>query len=438
MTRRTLPGRRGLVDSGSVITVANWEESGESIAIPALTGGPGRHNVGVDTRLRMAWWWRRQGLDGSVAAGTPAEVLATTGWARSVGGANPYLSLFARAGTSRVDVDAAVRALDLHELPAARGCTYVVPAAHFALALQVGRGAAERELATLNRLGVPRAEIDTLCEAVLGVVGADPLDPAQLKDVLGDAVRSLGEEGRKRGQSTTLPAALGLLQAAGEIRRVPVNGRLDQQRYGYVRWSAPRTGLTDSDARAELARCYFHWTGPASLAHFRWFSAFTVAAAKAAVADLGLVDVGEGLLLPPELVDEYEAFRAPEQPGYALLAGIDALVLLRRDHRSLLDEADVERATPAGLPLGGLADLPDHPIVDRGRIVGLWQYDSGQERIVWWSFGPPDDEAALRAVVERTEEYVRDQLGDARSFSLDSPKSRAPRLAALRAAGATG
>jgi len=34
--------------------------------------------------------------------------------------------------------------------------------------------------------------------------------------------------------------------------------------------------------------------------------------------------------------------------------------------------------------------------------------------------------------VQRTERFVRDQLGDARSFSLDSPESRAPRIAALR------
>jgi hypothetical protein len=147
-----------------------------------------------------------------------------------------------------------------------------------------------------------------------------------------------------------------------------------------------------------------------------------------------LVDVGGGLLLPPDLVDEYEACRMPAQPGYALLAGTDALILLRRDHRSLLDDVDVERATPGGKPLVGLSDLPDHPIVDRGRVVGLWQYDPAEEHMVWWSFGPVDDEAALRAAVSRTEEYVRDQLGDARSFSLDSPRSRAPRLAALRAA----
>jgi hypothetical protein len=390
--------------------------------------------TGMDDRARMAWWWRRQGLDGSVAAGTPAEVLATTGWARSVGGSNPYLGLFARAGTARADADEAVRRLDIHELPAARGCTYVVPSAHFALALQVGRGAAESELAVLDKLGVARDEIDKLCDAVLDVVGDEPLDPARLKERLGGAVRSLGEAGRKRGQSTTLPAALGVLQAAGEIRRVPVNGRLDQQRYGYVRWHAPSTGLDDDTARADLARLYFRWAGPASIAHFRWFSAFSAATARAVTADLGLVDVGEGLLLPGDLVDDYEAYQAPAQPGYSLLASIDGLVLLRRDHRWMLDPGDVERATPGDKPLGSLADLPDHPIVDRGRIAGLWQYDPDAERIVWWSFEPPEDEDALRATVARTQEYVRDQLGDARSFSLDSPKSRAPRLEALRAA----
>ena len=43
--------------------------------------------------------------------------------------------------------------------------------------------------------------------------------------------------------------------------------------------------------------------------------------------------------------------------------------------------------------------------------------------------------AALATAVQRTEAYVRDQLGDARSFSLDSPKSRAPRIQALRKQG---
>ncbi len=46
------------------------------------------------------------------------------------------------------------------------------------------------------------------------------------------------------------------------------------------------------------------------------------------------------------------------------------------------------------------------------------------------TFGVKDK--ALDAAVKATEAYVRADLGDARSFSLDSPKSRAPKIEALR------
>ena len=73
--------------------------------------------------------------------------------------------------------------------------------------------------------------------------------------------------------------------------------------------------------------------------------------------------------------------------------------------------------------------------MDRGRLVGLWEYDQTTESIAWVSFVKKDK--ALHEAVTRTENFVRDQLGDARSFSLDSPKSRAPRIAALRKAAAS-
>lgn len=79
---------------------------------------------------------------------------------------------------------------------------------------------------------------------------------------------------------------------------------------------------------------------------------------------------------------------------------------------------------------GGLTDLPNHAILDRGRLIGLWEYDAESGSIVWGTFGIRDK--ALESAVGQTEKYVREQLGDARSFSLDSPKSRAPRIEALR------
>ncbi|WP_371498490.1 winged helix DNA-binding domain-containing protein [Kitasatospora sp. NBC_00374] len=402
--------------------------------IPADTGpdlDPGP-DPALPGRLR-AWWAHRQWLDGAHEGASAAEVLAATGWARSVGGAAPYLGLFARAGLDRAAVDAAVAALEVHELPSARGCTYVLPAADYALGLAAGAAAPEADIASAAKhLGVTQDEVEKLCLAVTDSLSPDrPLDPPAIREAVGDAVRGLGEAGRKRGLSTTLPLALGLLQSRGRIRRVPSNGRLDQQRYGYVGWDQPVKG-----SAAELAERYFSWAAPASVKHFRWFSGFTAATAKAALGPLELTALpGTDLLMPVELAEEFARFRPPAEPRYALLAGIDGIHLLHRDLPRLIDPADAQRPVPAareGRVFGTEADPQTHIVVDRGRIVGFWEYDTERQEIVHQLFVPFDD--ALREAVRRTEEFVRDQLGDARGFSLDSPKSRAPKIAAMRAA----
>jgi Winged helix DNA-binding domain len=389
----------------------------------------------TDIATLRAWWAHRQGLDGTHTGATAQDTLAATGWARSVGGAAPYLGLFARAGLRREQVDADVAALAVHELPSARGCTYVLPAADYAVGLTVGAAAPAAEVAAAAKhLDVPADEVARLCAAVVDALGDTPIDPAAIRAATGDAVRDLGDAGRKRGVSTTLPLALGLLQARGEIRRVPVNGRLDQQRYGYVRWTAGPSPLDPDTADVELARRYFRWAGPASLKHFRWFSGFTATRAKAAIAQLDLVPVPDtDLLLDAADSDEFAAFAPPTEPCYTLVAGIDGIHLLHRDLGRLLDPADAARPVPAGKPgrtLGDEADPPTPVIVDRGRIVGLWEYDPDADEIAHQLFVKQDK--ALRAAIESTQDYVRDQLGDVRSFGPDSPASRAPRIAALR------
>jgi hypothetical protein len=182
-----------------------------------------------------------------------------------VGGAGPYLTLFARAGTSGEAVDAAVATLGIHELPAARGCTYVVPAADFALALQAGAGSSS-DLKTAFKLGVTEREIAKLCEAVVNALGRGPLDLDEICESVGPAARNLGEEGKKKDVTSTL---LGKLQTEGEIRRVPVNGRLDRQRYRYAAWRPnplAKCKLSPEEVAAGLARRFFEWTGPATIA----------------------------------------------------------------------------------------------------------------------------------------------------------------------------
>jgi hypothetical protein len=389
----------------------------------------------IDAATLRAWWSHRQGLDGSLAGASPSQALARSGWARSVGGVGPYLTLFSRAGTSREEADRAVAALEIHELPAARGCTYVVPADDFGLALKVGQPFGRADLATAAKLGVTATEIDKLCDAVIRALGRGRLSPDAIREAVGGASRSLGEAGKKKGLTTTLPVALGRLQTLGEIRRVPVNGRLDQQRYDYVLWRPnPLTSvaLSEGEAHRELARRFFRWTGAATLAEFRGFSLLGLKASQAAVEPLGLVPIepGSDRLSLPDDADALRRFRSPSQPQYVLVSSLDAIHAHRREVQGLLDPRDARRGSFQGKTLGGLTDLPHHAILDRGRLVGLWEYDAEAEAIVWAAFVPRDK--ALTEAVARTERCVREQLGDARSFSLDSVKTRAPRIAALR------
>ena len=392
-----------------------------------------------ESKLR-AWWSHRQGLDGSLRGRSPAEVLERVGWSRSVGGVGPYLTLFSRAGTSREAADAAVAALQIHELPTARGCTYVVPASDFALGLTVGKDF-NSDMKAAMRLGVTEQEIDALCDAVLTAVSNGPLDPDGIRDATGTASRSLGEEGKKKGLTTTLPVALGRLQAQGKIRRVPTNGRLDQQRYAYVRWSpGPLDHYTASlDASfTALARRFFRWLGPATLGELQWFAGLGVNTTKAAVASLGLVpaEPGSDRLLLPDDAAAFAAFEAPSTPHYALVSGLDPITANRREVQTLIDATDRDTTVMVDgspKPLRTLLDLPSHAIVDRGRLIGLWEFDADAGEIVWATFGRTKNEP-LVAAVEETQAFVREQLGDARAFSLDSPKSRRARVAALREA----
>ena len=342
-------------------------------------------------------------------------MLEKSGWARSVGGAGPYVGLFARTEIRRSEADRAVAELEIYELPAARGCTYVVPASDYALALKVGQPFAGAEMRVAASLGVTGKEIDTLCDAVVKVLSGATMSPDEIRMGTGSASRSLGEAGKKKGVTTTLPVALGRLQSLGEIRRVPVDGRLDQQRYKYALWRPnplTRYKSTQEEAYAQLARKYFQWVGPASHAEFQWFAGLGVKTEKAAVAGLRLVAAdkdGERLLLEEDL-DAFHKFKPLRTPQYALVSSLDSI----QSHLRL--------------------DLSSHAILDRGIVIGLWEYDVDTQSIAWMTNDGVKDKKLVEAV-RKMEEYVRDDLGDARSFSLDSPKSRALRIAEIRRAG---
>jgi hypothetical protein len=205
--------------------------------------------------------------------------------------------------------------------------------------------------------------------------------------------------------------------------------------YRYAVWRPnplAKCKLSPEEAAAGLARRFFAWTGPATIAEFQWFSALRGKAAKAAIEPLKLAPLDDDRLMFPADREKFESFQTPKQTQYRLVSSIDGISLLRRDLKSIVEPADMQRMVTRERAADALMDLPSHAILDRGRVVEIWEYDPARESIAWLPFIARSKE--LEKAVAETEEYLRLQLGDARSFSLDSPKSRVPRLEALRKA----
>lgn len=384
-----------------------------------------------------AYWAHKQGLL-SVQTDTNREVLAATGWARSVGGHNPYMTLFARNRSTKAQADQDAQALDIYEFACARGCTHVLAKDHFKVGIKAGQGF--NDVASIrtakNKLGVTDEEIATLKQGILDALKGPPLSTGDLKKALGSLIVNYGEAGKKIGQTTNLSLGLLSLQAEGRIRRVLEGGRLDGENYSYTLFNMGEEvddTYTKDQCYEELAQAYWSWLGVASLANFQWFSGLGVGVSKKAVESLELVPLDGDLLIRQEDLDNYNQFSAPSGPAYRLLNAIDSLFLLRRnvaDHVADVDAHQEVLRSSGRTRIIGMQDLPNNAIVDRGRLIGLWDYEVSSQSIVHFCFVPMNDE--LEQEIRLTEAFVRDQLGDCRSFSLDSPKSRQAAIEGLR------
>jgi len=381
----------------------------------------------------QAWWFARQGLD-AVQPLSPKEAAQRYGWLRSVGSANPYLAIRSRTGASRTEIEQAVTDAELVELPAARGCTYYVPRDEAGIALRLaamGSCNAEFKMAE-KHLGATEDEVAKLADNMAAALAGGPLDARAISAIV--SPRHLGEAGKKKGMMTTSVLGISRLQIEGRIRRLPQGGRLDTERFQYTLWEdGPRPGEVDEETLAhDLADRYFSWIGPSTEKEFREFTGISAKLSKLAVANLVACPDHPSMLMRPDDVEAYEAVEKTDG-RVVLLSSIDSWIHLRRNLPSLLDPEDTERTLPNGDKLQGansLKDIDSHPIAMDGIVVGIWEYDYDAQEIAAWTWRPC---AAVTEAIESTGKWITEELGDFRSFSLDSPKSRVPRIELLRA-----
>jgi hypothetical protein len=163
------------------------------------------------------------------------------------------------------------------------------------------------------------------------------------------------------------PRVLTCLSAAGEIVRASNRGGWTVSR---PRWARTSTWLggqpevpPEREARAELVRRWLSTFGPATAADIKWWLGSTVTAVRAALADLGAVEVDldgvPGVALPDDLEPE-----APLEPWAALLPALDPTTMGWQQREWYLGDHKAAIFDTAGN--GGMTAWWD------GRIVGGW------------------------------------------------------------------
>jgi hypothetical protein len=128
-------------------------------------------------------------------------------------------------------------------------------------------------------------------------------------------------------------------------------------------------------------------------------------------------------------MDAYCALE-PAMGAVTLVSSIDPWLHNRRQARDYI-EANVTIPFGKSMTAGNsLVDLDSHAIVRDGRIIGIWEFDHGRQEIAAWTFDGRDK--AVDSAIDEASDWIKTELGDFRSFSLDSPKSRQPRIEQIR------
>lgn len=401
--------------------------------------GEHQHSRSIDTDHARRIAVSAQGLDPEARIGV-VETIARTGLVRTLGGAEAYLALRARVpGMTRAELDAAVEALGLRVLPAARGCIYLVPDTMTADVLRVadclGRARAAREH---EKAGIRAGELESVADAVVAILArGDALTTSGIrKELPEDVVRALGDAGKKVGISSTLPPALRLLEFSGRIERLLAGGRLDSERY---RWRIPATSpfegvdaCLDSEPEARLGDVYFRAAGIATVRSFATWLGVSQRKARAATTRLPLVSVRVDGWPDDGLVHEAHAELlegAPDPQGLALLPFEDNLLALHGGPASLVDPAFHGLQIPVwgrghGSTLGDVRHASVRTIVHRDRIIGAWELDPDTGRVIWGTFAAASagDRSRIEALAEDTARFLNDEIGHGRTFAIDNEK----------------
>jgi hypothetical protein len=395
-----------------------------------------------------SYWYARQGLN-SRTSGQVADILRTSGWVNSPASTAPYLAMRARSpNLAPAAVDQAV--FDggaVFEVPAVRGCAMLVPKDDIATALRCARrDSADRTEKIRSACHITVREMENLCRAILDLLKREPLEVQEIRARVPEGmIRSLGPEGKRFGESSTLTHVLRTLQIQGSVLRFAVEKKLDSTRYAYrlAPWQEVCEGSPAENLR-RLAERFFTWAAPATLEEFAWWSGANRKDARQAIESLrmhrvSIQDWTDEAWIPADQTDALAHAKVQEDgQDFRFLPFRDNFLYFRRGLAVFLDPEDRELEVMDWMNrrnvLSDQESLHYNAIVFRGRLAGCWEYDPEEKCTVWKTSAKikRDHGRVLRTLMEDLAQFIDKELRDVRFYPFDTGTKRRARINSLR------
>ena len=320
-------------------------------------------SVELVERLR-AWTYRRQRL--GRAAEHAGEALRDVVGVYSSHPTTPLALLARSRAFAPTDLGEMEQRREVVRLPGMRLSVFLLPTELAGRIVSITRQPIEKHARLLKHAGLTVEDYLRLKAHVREVL-REPLLPAELPAALG-GVGDMSAEAR-------IVTGVRIMGYEGEVIRIGSNLRSSTLRYVATEaWLGhPLEAIDPDEALRWLADRYLRGYGPARAADFAWWVGVSRTRARAALASLDTVDLGDDLLLPADQADAFAQVAPPDPDAIEALPKWDAYTMgYAPDGRQRL-VADEHLKLAYSQGGGGTLPGDGFPLLLRGgRAVATW------------------------------------------------------------------
>ena len=271
-------------------------------------------------------------------------------------------------------------------------------------------------------------DMEKLKTAILNSLHSAPKTAEQLQRAIpANLVKDFGADLKRIGLTNSLALGINLLKEEGKVLKQQCKKRLDSTEYAFVLTSSL---LPDSDpfnlrmeeACAQLAAQYFRAEAPARVKDFAWWAGINVTDAikgasevKPKLVAVAVEGTKDEFLISESDVDAFMSFKVPEG-AVNFIPYRDTYLKGQREVVNRFVPAE-HADKPFSRWKGKLINDPLATIIYDGRVIGVWEWNDGEEEVDLLLFESSIPKSVDRVIHKRAAElanFIRASLGEVR------------------------